>query len=219
MVHVVLLGPSGGNKTGIYVVAGVASVAMLVVIGGIIIGCSKYYPLFLIVKVLVGTDPDMTILGLRSLTLLINFFLSRYEVYHLQIFYWWLVRATYVVDGWFFCHFFWKVVGSVRIHVSHIQLPYTCSHVWRGHSRVGATRVWRGHSRVGVTHMWRGHSRVGATHVWRGHSRVGATRMWRGIHVWELLTCGGGIHVWELLACGGDIHVWELLTCVDGPPK
>ena len=25
---------------------------------------------------------------------------------------WWLVRATYVVDGRFFGHFFWKVVGS-----------------------------------------------------------------------------------------------------------
>ena len=25
---------------------------------------------------------------------------------------WWLVRATYVVDGWFLGHFFWKVAGS-----------------------------------------------------------------------------------------------------------
>ena len=32
---------------------------------------------------------------------------------------WWLVRATYVVDGWFFGHFFWKVEGTVRIHVNH----------------------------------------------------------------------------------------------------
>ena len=30
--------------------------------------------------------------------------------------YWWLVRATYVVDGLFFGHFFWKVVGTVCIH-------------------------------------------------------------------------------------------------------
>ena len=69
----VLLGPSGGNKTGIYVVAGVASVALLVVIGGFIIGISKYYSLFPlpIVKVFIGTDPDMTIL---CLTLLINYF-------------------------------------------------------------------------------------------------------------------------------------------------
>ena len=38
----------------------------------------------------------------------------------------WLVarRATYVVDGRFFCHFFWKVEGTVCIHISHVQLPY-----------------------------------------------------------------------------------------------
>ena len=33
-------------------------------------------------------------------------------------------RATYVVDGQFFGHFFGKVVGAVRIHMSHMQLPY-----------------------------------------------------------------------------------------------
>ena len=33
-----------------------------------------------------------------------------------QFLYWWLVRATYVVDGLFFGHFFWKVVGTVCIH-------------------------------------------------------------------------------------------------------
>ena len=27
-------------------------------------------------------------------------------------------RATYVVDGRFFCHFFWKVEGTVRTHVN-----------------------------------------------------------------------------------------------------
>ena len=38
-------------------------------------------------------------------------------------------RATYVVDGWFFGHFFWKVEGSSAhtreshaTHVCHIQL-------------------------------------------------------------------------------------------------
>ena len=45
--------------------------------------------------------------------------------------FWWLVRATYVVDGRFFGHFFWKVVGTVRIHVSHVQLPYMVINVWR----------------------------------------------------------------------------------------
>ena len=34
-------------------------------------------------------------------------------------------RTTYVVDRRFFGHFFWKVEGTVCIHVSHIQLPYT----------------------------------------------------------------------------------------------
>ena len=29
-----------------------------------------------------------------------------------------------MVDGQFFGHFFWKVVGSCAIHVSHVQLPY-----------------------------------------------------------------------------------------------
>ena len=45
--------------------------------------------------------------------------------------YWWFVRATYVVDGLFLGDFFWKVVGTVRIHVSHVQLPYTVINVWR----------------------------------------------------------------------------------------
>ena len=30
-----------------------------------------------------------------------------------------------MVDGRFFGHFFWKVVGTVYIHVSHVQLPFT----------------------------------------------------------------------------------------------
>ena len=37
-------------------------------------------------------------------------------------------RATYVVDGRFFAHYFWKVEGRVRIHVNscvaHVWLPY-----------------------------------------------------------------------------------------------
>ena len=44
---------------------------------------------------------------------------------------WWLVRATYVVDGLFLGDFFWKVVGTVRIHVSHVQLPYMVINMWR----------------------------------------------------------------------------------------
>ena len=38
--------------------------------------------------------------------------------------YWWLVRATFVVDGQFFGHLFWKVEGTVHIHMSQVQLRY-----------------------------------------------------------------------------------------------
>ena len=48
-----------------------------------------------------------------------------------MFYHWWLVRATYVVDGLFLGDFFWKVVGTVRIHVSHVQLPYTVINMWR----------------------------------------------------------------------------------------
>ena len=45
-------------------------------------------------------------------------------------------RATYVVDGRFFGHFFWKVEGTVRTHVNsrvaHVWLPYTVINVWGG---------------------------------------------------------------------------------------
>ena len=38
-------------------------------------------------------------------------------------------RATYVVDGRFFAHYFWKVEGTARIHVNsrvaHVWLLYT----------------------------------------------------------------------------------------------
>ena len=53
--------------------------------------------------------------------------------------YWWLIRATYVVDGRFFCHFFWKVVGTVRTHISHIQQLYTVINV-HGNMQGGGTK-------------------------------------------------------------------------------
>ena len=41
-----------------------------------------------------------------------------------------------MVDGRFFGHFFWKVKGTVRIHVNyrvaHVWLPYTVINVWEG---------------------------------------------------------------------------------------
>ena len=63
-----------------------------------------------------------------------------------------------LTDG--FWSLFWRVEGTVGIHVTH---------VWRGHSQVGVTHVWREYSCVGLTHMWRGHLPVEVTHVWRGH--------------------------------------------------
>ena len=45
-------------------------------------------------------------------------------------------RATYVVDGRFFGHYFWKVEGTVRIHVNsrvaHVWLPCTVINVQDG---------------------------------------------------------------------------------------
>ena len=35
-------------------------------------------------------------------------------------------------DGRFFAHFFWKVEGTVRIHVSHVWLPYMVINVQDG---------------------------------------------------------------------------------------
>ena len=51
-------------------------------------------------------------------------------------------RATYVVDGRFFGHFFWKVAGTVCIHVNsrvaHVWLPYTIINVQgRGIANIG----------------------------------------------------------------------------------
>ena len=37
---------------------------------------------------------------------------------------WWLIRATYVVDGRFFGHFFGRWWGAVCTHVSHVQVQY-----------------------------------------------------------------------------------------------
>ena len=48
-------------------------------------------------------------------------------------------RATYVVDGRFFGHFFWKVEGTVRTHVNsrvaHVWLPYMVINVQAGGGR------------------------------------------------------------------------------------
>ena len=59
-------------------------------------------------------------------------------------------RATYVVDGRFFGHFFWKVEGTVRTHVNsrvaHVWLLYTVINVWEGgnceHRKVQKTSIF-----------------------------------------------------------------------------
>ena len=62
-------------------------------------------------------------------------------------------RATYVVDGRFFGHFFWKVEGTVRTHVNsrvaHVWLPYTVINVCVGGAGGGickhrkTRKVWK----------------------------------------------------------------------------
>ena len=56
-------------------------------------------------------------------------------------------RATYVVDGRFFAHFFWKVEGTVRIHVNsrvaHMWLP--CRMVGGGILNFGKLRKFGKH--------------------------------------------------------------------------
>ena len=59
-------------------------------------------------------------------------------------------RATYVVDGRLFAHYFWKVEGTVRTHVNsrvaHMWLPYTVINIQDGggDSKLCKTRkVWK----------------------------------------------------------------------------
>ena len=56
-------------------------------------------------------------------------------------------RATYVVDGWFFGHFFWKLEGTVHIgvnsHVAHMWLPYTVINMQGGDEHWKTLKVWK----------------------------------------------------------------------------
>ena len=103
-----------------------------------------------------------------------------------------LELPMWLTDG-FLVTFFGRWWGAVRIHVSHVQLPYTVN------SRVV----------VGAIYAYM------CNYSYR--TRVHRTRC----TVHGELTCGGGIHMWELFTCGetftygGDIHVWELFTCGD----
>ena len=146
-----------------------------------------------------------------------------------------LELPMWLTDG-FLVTFFERWWGAVRIHVSHVQLPYMVhctrwTHVWwwgaiYAYMCTYSYRTWcTVHSEL--TCGGGGNIRI---HVYLQlpymvhHTRCtvhGELTCGGGIHVWELLTCAGDIHMWELLTCGGDIHVWELFTverhsCVEG---
>ena len=144
--------------------------------------------------------------------------------------YWWLVRATFVVDRLFLCDFFWQVEGTVHIHVNSCtgdinmwellmcgeginvwELLYSCVGKMCA-KNVGVTYMWRGYSHVGVTHVCGGALMCGSyfTHVWgKCVTCVGVTHMWRGhshvgdTHMWREHSCVGVTQVWR------DIHVWS----------
>ena len=93
---------------------------------------------------------------------------------------WWLVRATYVVDGRFFAHFFWKVEGS-SAHTRESR----AAHVWRG-ALMCSSRVSRVAINVYITTIW-----------WRGALTCGSrvSRVTINMHITTIwwrgaLTCG-----------------------------
>ena len=46
-----------------------------------------------------------------------------------------------MVDGRFFGHFFWKVEGTVCIHVSHVQLQFTAINMQDGDGGGGIPNI------------------------------------------------------------------------------
>ena len=56
-------------------------------------------------------------------------------------------RATYVVDGRLFAHYFWKVEGTVRIHVNsrvaHMWLLYMVINVQDGGGHSELRKTWK----------------------------------------------------------------------------
>ena len=84
----------------------------------------------------------------------------------------------------FLVTFFGRWWGAVRIHVRHVQLPYTVN------SRVVVGAIYA----YMCTYSYRTRCTV------HGELTCGGGG---NIRMWELLTCGGDIHMWELLTCGG----------------
>ena len=55
----------------------------------------------------------------------LDYFLPSFYAFYFLLYYWWLIRATYVVDGRFFAHFFWKVEGS-SAHTRESRAAHVC---------------------------------------------------------------------------------------------
>ena len=147
--------------------------------------------------------------------------------------FWWLVRATYVVDGRFFGHFFWKVVGScAHTHESRTATAHGAPYTVNSRVVVGAIYAYmctysyharctvHGEFTCGGGGNIRIHVYLQLPYTVNSRVVVGAIYAYMCTYSYHTqctvhseLTCGGGIHVWELLTCAGDIHVWELLMC------
>ena len=129
---------------------------------------------------------------------------------------WWLVRATYVVDGRFFGHFFWKVVGSCA-HTRESRTATVHGVLYTVNSRVVVGAIYA----YMCTYSYRTRCTIHCELTCGGGGNIcihvylqlpyTVHCTWCTIH--GELTCGGGIHMWELLMCAGDIHMWELFTC------
>ena len=149
--------------------------------------------------------------------------------------FWWLVRATYVVDGRFFGHFFWKVVGSCvhtresrtatvhgapymvnsRVVVGAIY-AYMCTYNYRTRCTVHGELMCGGGGNICI-HVYLQlpytvhHTRC--THVWWWGQYTHTCVPTATIHGAPYTVHHTQCTVHGELTCGGGIHVWELLTC------
>ena len=115
-----------------------------------------------------------------------------------------------MVDGLFLGDFFWKVVGTVRIHVSHIQ----------GHSHVEGAFTCGSYSRVEGTFTCGSYSRVVGTFTCGSYSHVVGTFTCGSYScVVGTFTCGSYSCVVGTFTCGsysrveGAFMCWGFLTC------
>ena len=96
----------------------------------------------------------------------------------------------------FLVTFFGRWWGAVRIHMSHVQLPYMVINVWvKGAFTCGTYSQMEGTFKCG-TYMWRGHSCVEGTFTCGSYSRVEGT-----------FTCGSYSRVEGTFTCGSYSRV------------